>query len=184
MKSPNHHHRFSSMALPMALLLGACGGETQMPPQAPVSTQTEPMGMTNMQKPVAPPNTATASNVSISEDILRACDIPDMDAYFVFDSAQLTAFDHAPLDALATCFTHGPMAGHKLQLIGHADPRGTPDYNMTLGQSRADAVAGYLRDKGLDTGRMTETSRGALDATGHEETGWAHDRRVEVIRGD
>ena len=161
MKSPNHDRRFSSMALPaMALLLGACAGESHMAAQAPASTETEPMGMTNMQKPVAPPNTATAANVSIAEDILRACNIPDMDAYFVFDSAQLTAFDHAPLDALATCFTHGAMMGYKMHLIGHADPRGSSEYNMTLGQSRADAVAGYLRDKGLDSGRMTETSRG------------------------
>ena len=53
------------------------------------------------------------------------------------------------------------MAGRTVDLVGHADPRGPSDYNVTLGQSRADAVASYL------------------EGTGRDETGWAHDRRVD-----
>jgi peptidoglycan-associated lipoprotein len=162
-------------------VLAACGEEKQ--PQthaaAPPSQPATDMGVTNMQ-PLEPANTATASNVSIAPEILRACNIPDADAYFAFDSARLTSFDSTPLDSLAACFTSGPMKGKKLSLVGHADPRGTPDYNVTLGQSRADAVAGYLKEKGLEGANAVTTSRGAMDATGREETGWAHDRRVDV----
>jgi peptidoglycan-associated lipoprotein len=73
------------------------------------------------------------------------------------------------------------MAGRKMDLIGHADPRGSSDYNMTLGQSRADAVASYLDSRGMSTLKTRTTSRGAMDATGRDETGWAHDRRVDIL---
>ncbi len=162
----------------ITLLLGACGGAKQVQAQAPVAPPAEPLGRTNVQPLV--PDTPTASNVILSEELLRACDIPDADAYFAFDSSRLTTFDHGPLDQLATCFTRGPMAGHRLRLVGHADPRGADEYNMTLGQSRADSVAGYLLGHGLGTTHSSTTSRGAMDATGQDETGWAHDRRVDV----
>lgn len=130
------------------------------------------------------PNTPTASNVHISDEILRACNIPDADAYFAFDSSHVTSFDDAALDAVATCFRTGPLAGREMRLVGHADPRGTSDYNLTLGQSRADGVATYLADRGLARSVMSATSRGAMDASGQDETGWAHDRRVDVLLAD
>lgn len=181
-------HSLSSLVLVAgALGLGvaplACGGEKEQT-QAKAPEPAQSAGRTNMQPTQRmAPNTPTAANVSIAPEILRDCNIPDSDAYFEFDSSQLMSFDHAPLDALATCFTSGPMKGKKLSLVGHADPRGAPDYNVTLGQSRADAVASYLSDRGLQKSRMTTTSRGAMDATGRTETGWAHDRRVDVMLG-
>lgn len=169
----------SAAAIAFAFAFVACGGAK--PPEAKSATPpspAEPLGRANAQP--SAPNTSTATNVAISEDILRACNIPDADAYFVFDSSRLTAFDHRPLDQVAICFTHGPMAGRHLSLVGHADPRGADDYNMTLGQSRADAVSGYLVTRGLHSQQESTTSRGALDATGRNETGWAHDRRVDL----
>ena len=67
--------------------------------------------------------------------------------------------------------------------MGHADPRGGSDYNVTLGQSRADAVAGYITSKGLDKAKTESTSRGAMDATGTDDPSWARDRRVDVLLG-
>jgi len=124
---------------------------------------------------------ASATIVAISEEILRACNIPSAEAYFAFDSSHLTASDHGPLDAIATCLTSGPLAGRSLTLVGRADPRGPPEYNMTLGQSRADAVTTYITARGVDPANANSTSRGAMDATGVDETGWAHDRRVDVL---
>ena len=163
-----------------ALATPACGGVRMV--QAPMpSAGAADSGVTSMQAESAPPNTPTASNVAIATDILRACTIADEGAYFEFDSARISTFDYAPLDQVASCFAHGPMAGYKLDVVGHADPRGTPEYNLTLGQSRADAVEGYLVGKGLRPTQVVTTSRGALDATGHDEPGWAHDRRVDVL---
>lgn len=166
-------------AAAIALALVACGGAKPTEAKSPAPpSPAEPLGRANTQPPA--PNTPTATNVTISEDILRACNIPDADAYFAFDSSRLTAFDHGPLDQIAVCFTRGPLAGRHLNLVGHADPRGADDYNMTLGQSRADAVASYLVVRGVHSNQASTTSRGAMDATGRNETGWAHDRRVDV----
>lgn len=167
-----------------APLLSACGGETQTRAVVAPPPPAEPAGSTNTQAAMPLPNTPTASNVVISEEVLRACNIPDSNAYFQFDSSRLTDFDQAPLDALAVCFSKGPMAGRKLRLIGHADPRGAAGYNMTLGQSRADSVAGYLTERNVGRDNVSSTSRGAMDATGRDETGWAHDRRVDVMLGE
>jgi peptidoglycan-associated lipoprotein len=166
-----------------ALALAACSHTGQQAAQSPPPPNEE-MGITNPQPPSpspAPvPDTPTATNVSISAEILRACDIPDADAYFAFDSSRLTSFDQGPLDRLSACLTSGPLKGQHIALVGHADPRGRPEYNLTLGQSRADAVGQFLRLHGLSETQMTTTSRGAMDAVGHDETGWAHDRRVDV----
>jgi peptidoglycan-associated lipoprotein len=165
----------------IVLVLSACGGAKQT---HVATATTPPLGRANAQPSALLPNTPTASSVAISEEVLRACNIPDSDAYFAFDSSRLTAFDYTPLDELATCFTRGPLAGRQLRLVGHTDPRGAPEYNMTLGQSRADAVALYVTTQGMNRAQATATSRGAMDATGHDETGWAHDRRVDVSLGN
>jgi peptidoglycan-associated lipoprotein len=177
-------------AAPACLLAAAaaCGHAGNQPnpvTPSPGVTSMQPAGTpTSAPAPTStpdPPNTPTAANVQISEDILRACNLPDADAYFEFDSSKLTELDAGALGSLATCFTAGPLQGRRMSLVGHADPRGGADYNMTLGQARADAVAEYLAQRGVQRGVMDTTSRGAMDATGRDETGWAHDRRVDVL---
>jgi peptidoglycan-associated lipoprotein len=130
-----------------------------------------------------PANTPTDSNVTISQDILSACKMSAAAAHFVFESASITPSDRSPLDAVAACFTSGPLAGKPLVLVGHADPRGTAEYNTTLGQSRADSVAEYLTAHGVTRAQEQTSSRGALDATGMSEDGWARDRRVDLSLG-
>jgi peptidoglycan-associated lipoprotein len=84
---------------------------------------------------------------------------------------------------VARCFTSGPLKGRILKVVGHADPRGETEYNFVLGNSRADAVGGFLRSKGMDNAKVATTSRGELDATGTDESGWARDRRVDLLLG-
>jgi peptidoglycan-associated lipoprotein len=121
------------------------------------------------------------TQVSISDEIRTRCGIPDEDAYFAFDSSRLRAQDRTPLDLVARCFTNGPLAGRSVKLVGRADPRGMSEYNLTLGQSRADSVGSYLSAHGMDKGKTRTTSRGAMDATGTDETSWQQDRRVDVL---
>jgi peptidoglycan-associated lipoprotein len=122
--------------------------------------------------------------VSIAQDILHACGIDEADAFFAFDSAKVVTPKKSPLDSVAVCFTKGPLAGRSVKLVGRTDPRGATDYNMTLGQSRADSVAVYLQGRGLSHAKASSSSRGAMDATGTDEKTWAHDRRVDVLLGD
>jgi len=70
-----------------------------------------------------------------------------------------------------------------MNLVARADPWGSPEYNMTLGQHRADAVVKHLHSKGLAKSVMESTSRGAMDAVGTDEPSWARDRRVDISLG-
>jgi peptidoglycan-associated lipoprotein len=149
------------------------------------------------QAPATPPPTASAapappekagdvptrSNINISEDIKKACGISDADAYFAFDSANVRPQDHAILQKLASCFSTGPLKGHTMRLVGHADPRGDEEYNMVLGGRRADNVKSAIVGAGLDSSKIATTSRGEMDATGTDEAGWEKDRRVDVMLG-
>jgi len=158
----------------------ACGGSkppVAAPPAQANSANAGPSARGTTQSP-------TTSNVSISDEIRSRCGIPDADAYFAFDSAHLTSTDHSPLDLVVKCFTNGPLAGRSVKLVGRADPRGESDYNMTLGQSRADAVGVYLDARGMARGNTQTTSRGSMDASGTNESGWQHDRRVDVMLGN
>jgi peptidoglycan-associated lipoprotein len=164
-----------------ASALLACGGETPPPKTAdtkPVATTPTPNRL-----PDKAPDSPTASAVRISDEIVKACGISEPDAYFAFDSANVRPEDSKVLQQVVTCFTTGPLKGRTLKLVGHADPRGDSDYNMTLGQSRADSVAGFMRSKGMDKAKTESTSRGAMDATGSDDPSWARDRRVDLLLG-
>lgn len=119
--------------------------------------------------------------VHIADDIRQACGIAESEAYFAFDSAQLGGSDKPVLEKLVTCFKSGPFAGREMRLVGHADPRGSDDYNMVLGGNRADTVKTFLVVNGLPGTRIATTSRGDMDARGTDERGWAEDRRVDVL---
>jgi peptidoglycan-associated lipoprotein len=165
-----------------AVLSIACGAAKAPVAATPQNTTTSAIAAPG---PTAPSSASpTASNVSISDEIRSKCGISDADAYFPFDSANVTSNDRSPLDQVAKCFTQGPLTGRSVKLVGRADPRGPSDYNLTLGQSRADAVSSYLSARGIAKGKAQPTSRGAMDAAGTDESGWQRDRRVDVLLGD
>jgi peptidoglycan-associated lipoprotein len=126
------------------------------------------------------------SSLSVSDAIAKACGIPAREAKsgaspsFDFDSAQLGEDDKQMLGLVAKCLTEGALRGRSVMLVGRADARGEEEYNMNLGGSRADTVRRYLQDLGVAMDKLTSTSRGELDATGTDESGFAQDRRVDV----
>jgi len=180
MKSKSFASRSSALVLSIAplLLVSACAAASP-----PVAKAPSTMGRATPPAAEAQAREPTRGTIAISDEIRAACGIPDEDAFFAFDSASIESTDIKPLDAVARCFTTGPLAGRSVHLVGHADPRGPSEYNMTLGQHRADSVDGYIGRRGVQASRMVTTSRGAMDATGQDEAGWAHDRRVDVQLG-
>jgi peptidoglycan-associated lipoprotein len=162
-----------------ATLALACGGAK--PPDSSTAATAPTSASSSQPAPAQPSSTAS---VAISDEIRSKCGIPDADAYFAFDSTRLTSRDHDPLDLVVRCFTSGPLKGRTVKLVGRADPRGQSDYNFTLGQGRADAVGNYLSARGLDRNKAQTSSRGAMDATGTNETTWQRDRRVDVLVGN
>ncbi len=163
-----------------ALTALAAGCKTEPKPEPQLAPT--PSVSAAAQAPTAKQDTATptSGSVHIDDKILKACgDIPS--AHFAFDSTRIQPDAAAALDALARCFSTGPLKGRAMKLIGHADQRGEFDYNMALGQRRAGSVADYLGSHGMTRGRIAASSRGELDATGTDEAGWARDRKVDVL---
>ena len=120
--------------------------------------------------------------VSLDPRIVELCKLEE--PKFDFDSAAVSPQAAKVLDAMASCFIDGAAKDKKLKLVGHADIRGETIYNYGLGQRRAGSVAQYLGKKGLPASRIASSSRGALDATGTDEEGWAKDRRVDILLGE
>lgn len=168
----------------LAAFAAGCGSDAKAQARVASSQQvgsdaTSPRAAPARQDTASP----TSGSVHIDDRILAACgDIPQ--AHFAFDSARIQAEAAASLDALARCFTTGKLAGRGMRLVGHADPRGETEYNFGLGQRRAGSVAGYLGGHGMDKAKIATTSRGALDAVGTDEQGWARDRKVDVLLAD
>ena len=163
-------------------LLAACGSDPPPPAKAPPPAP--PPAPVVAPQPEKPGDIPTRSNISISEDIKKACGISDAEAHFGYDSANVRPQDKAVLTKLATCFMTGPLKGRTMRLVGHADPRGDEEYNMVLGGRRGDNVKGAIAEAGMDATRMATTSRGEMDATGTDEASWERDRRVDVMLGN
>jgi peptidoglycan-associated lipoprotein len=73
--------------------------------------------------------------------------------------------------------------GRKIRLEGHADERGSREYNMALGQRRGDAVRRATTILGVGNDRIEVVSFGEDKprSTGHDEAAWAQNRRVEIV---
>jgi peptidoglycan-associated lipoprotein len=101
--------------------------------------------------------------------------------YFEFDSAALTD------ESIAILETHGSfIAGNgevSVRLEGHADERGSREYNIGLGDRRAQSVRRVLLFQGAATGQIDTVSYGEEQPVdpGHNEAAWARNRRVELI---
>ena len=130
-----------------------------------------------------PDDDASKGNINISDEIKKACGISDAEAFFAYDSANIRPQDKAVLAKLATCFTTGPLKGREMRLVGHADNRGEDDYNMILGQKRADNVKSAIVSAGMTAAKALTTSRGELDSTGSDDASWSKDRRVDIVLG-
>jgi peptidoglycan-associated lipoprotein len=140
------------------------------------------------EKPSVTPDKVQTDEVvspglAISGDILKACGITaikNANPKFDYDQDELTEDDRTILGQIATCLTTGPLKGKNVSLIGRADPRGTEEYNLGLGSRRSHSVSQYLGRLGVQQAQMGVTTRGALDASGTDESGWKEDRRVDI----
>ncbi|NOZ10754.1 MAG: peptidoglycan-associated lipoprotein Pal [Gammaproteobacteria bacterium] len=104
--------------------------------------------------------------------------------YFEFDRAAVDDQNRAIVSAHAAYLVDNP--GIALTLEGHADERGTREYNLALGERRARAVAKLMQAYGLAADRITATSYGEERpvALGHSESAWQLNRRVEILYED
>lgn len=101
--------------------------------------------------------------------------------HFAFDSNAIDEESRAIIQAHAEYLAANPQI--KLKLEGHCDERGTREYNLALGERRAQAVDKLMRVLGVNGSRITDTSYGEEKplAPEHDESAWRLNRRVEII---
>jgi peptidoglycan-associated lipoprotein len=144
-----------TFAVVMSFLVGCTGSSTKPVEDTPAETTTTPV-----------------------ETVEEAAPLTSV-VYFDFDQYALTAESRAVLLAHADKLKGASAA---VRLEGHADERGSREYNMALGEKRANAVRDFLVTQGVSGASLEVVSFGEEQpaATGHEESSWSQNRRVEV----
>ena len=160
--------KLSALALALAVAAGCAstGGDT--------AGETTYEADTAGTAPVQVESTVDTS-ASDAEAALRAITT----FYFEYDSADLKPEAMRALDAHAKVLK---ATGVRVVLEGHADERGTREYNMALGERRAGSVQRYLSMQGVSPAQLELVSYGEERpvAMGSSEESWAQNRRVEL----
>lgn len=181
------------LALMLAAFLAACSST----PEQEDTSATEDMSQDTQIQPTEP--TEPTSPVDQSEPVKPdSSDIPvtadnfynhpsNYDGttdtrvvYFAFDSNTVPAAAFESLRAHATYLKNNSNA--KVRLEGHADERGTREYNVALSERRAKAVQKFLRVQGVSSSQLETVAYGEEKpaAFGHNEMDWAENRRVKI----
>ena len=153
-------------------MLAATGCKTKKPPVA--------AGDTNTPAPVVAENVATGEEARTGLPDPKGERITLGKIYFEFDAATLSDEAKATLQSNAEALT-GNVDVH-VRLEGHADERGSTQYNLALGERRANAVKSYLSTLGVSVGRLELVSYGEEKGAdvGHDDSAWSKNRRVEL----
>jgi peptidoglycan-associated lipoprotein len=126
------------------------------------------------EKSLSAPNVA---NEPVSDQIGKSLD----SIYFLFDSYTLDAAARGILGTTYNTMKKNPGIGVRIE--GNCDERGSDEYNLALGQKRADAAKKYLTTMGIEPGRLSTVSYGKERPLGrsHDEDSWARNRRDDFI---
>jgi peptidoglycan-associated lipoprotein len=126
-------------------------------------------------------NPAGESNTLRSGLLVKSANVAcrNVTVNFDYDRANIRSDSKSTLDGHMACFQS--LTG-QIKVAGHADERGTVDYNVALGQRRADSVKQYLGNGGVSSSRVTTMSYGEEQPAdrGHNEAAWAKNRRAEL----
>ena len=103
------------------------------------------------------------------------------DAFFAYDESTLSPEAQAALTAAANWLKKNPQ--YNLLIEGHCDERGTEQYNLALGDRRANTAKEYLMTLGVDGNRIRTVSYGEERPfdPGHTESAWAKNRRAHLV---
>ena len=163
----------TALVLALGLLLAGC-------PKKP-TTQEEPPAATTEQ--TAPTQSSDVGAASQTNDV-RAAEqrlLTQTIIYFDFDKADIRPEYAEVLAAHARRLAASPNL--KVRLEGHTDERGSREYNIGLGERRAQSVRRALLLQSVGDGQLNTVSYGeerpAVD--GHDEGSWAKNRRVEIV---
>ncbi len=166
---------------------GAAGGpvvlvDEPLPPAPPIEDKGPTTAPADM--PLPPTVRTDASGTMTSAEAIRkpAVEVTDLEMiHFEFDKSEIHPTMQPILDRNAEWILQHP--GIQVQIEGHADERGTIEYNLALGQRRAEAVREYLAAKGVDPNSLHTISYGKERpiAFGQTEEDHALNRRAQFL---
>jgi peptidoglycan-associated lipoprotein len=167
-----------------ALLLAACASTPlEEQPPAPVSdagagAAGTPGGAAADPRAVARVDAGSSRGMDPLND--PASPLSKRSIYFDFDSFVVKPEFQGTVEAHGKFLLANP--GRRVTIEGHADERGSREYNLALGQKRADAVKGRLRLLGVAESQMESVSFGEEKpaATGADEGSWSQNRRADL----
>lgn len=164
-----------ALALVLAVLVAATGCSKKEVQTTPDRDRTEPVAATD--SPTDDTMDDTAGTVTREEAMAM---IGDM-IFFDFDRSELRPEARTTLQQKSEILRQYPDI--RVRIEGHADERGTVEYNLALGERRADSARTYLIDLGIDPDRLTTISYGEERplAEGQNEAAWQQNRRDEFI---
>ena len=105
------------------------------------------------------------------------------DAFYLYDEATLDDAAQSALGSSATWLKGNQGTTYNLLVEGHCDERGTEQYNLALGDRRANSARDYLMTLGVDGGRIRTVSYGEERPfeEGHDESSYAQNRRAHLV---
>jgi peptidoglycan-associated lipoprotein len=158
---------FPKAAGVLACLLIGCPSGPQPTPQP------QPIAQPAPAPAPAPPPRETPAEV---RSTVAAASI-----YFDYDSSTLSNDSRSKLQSFFAAVQN--RSDLRVRIEGNCDERGTAEYNLALGQRRADAAKRYLADLGLPGSRMTTISNGKEKprARGQDEAAWRENRRDDLL---
>jgi len=106
---------------------------------------------------------------------------PMVPVYFAFDSSKIEGEQVQRIETDADYMKNNP--GLTIRIEGNCDPRGTQEYNLALGERRAQSAKKYLVNLGVNPNQLTTVSFGEekLLLFGHDEVSWAQNRRDDFV---
>ena len=149
------------------------------PVEPPVAEKTQPPAAApapqKPAEPVAPPAAPAPVQKVAVEPVAPAAMI-----YFAFDKSDLTTESRNVLTAFAA---EAQKPGARVRIEGNCDERGTVEYNLALGQRRADAAKKYLVNLGVPHDNIVTISFGEErpKLPGHDEASWRENRRDDLF---
>ncbi|MBT2186235.1 peptidoglycan-associated lipoprotein Pal [Sphingobium nicotianae] len=155
-----------------ALALSACSKK------APEALPPPPADTAPTPTPTPPPPPAGPTPGSQADFVAS---VTSDRIFFDTDKSDVDAEDQVTLRSQATWLARYPQK--RITIEGHCDERGTREYNIALGERRANAAKNYLVELGVDASRITTISYGKERpaALGSDEASWAQNRRAVTV---
>lgn len=188
----------TSLAVVLMVLLPAC--KTKKKNVTPAVVPTTDSAAPYVPPPPPPPS---GEEVKPSEDFVKEPQVTEdvvpsdieqlnkwaqqkgyiRDAFYNYDEATLDDAAQSALGNSATWLKGRDGAGYNLLIEGHCDERGTEQYNLALGDRRANTAKDYLVTLGIDASRIRTVSYGEERPfeEGHDDASWSQNRRAHLV---